>query len=107
MSKIQSSQSLLSFAANYAAMKVTNDFVNTNTGETFKSCAFEDQGGNVTLVGFSTKLGIDQKLPAQTIAALIAGMKNDLQVVSLLGDDNKVRYKLCKKGQDTWATIAL
>lgn len=77
-------------------MKVTNELVNSNTGETFKSCAFVGAGGAVTLVGFSSNLG--ELTPKQ-----IAAQKDSLQVVELESGN----YKLCKRGTDSWESVDL
>lgn len=77
-------------------MKVTNELVNSNTGETFKSCAFVGTGGAVTLVGFSSNLG--ELTPRQ-----IAAQKDSLQVVELESGN----YKLCKRGTDSWESVDL
>lgn len=102
---IANSWSLVEFKNIYGNMKVTNDFTNGETGETFKSCAFVDPTTNkVTLVGFSgnlTSLDLD-KSPAE-IARDIASQKADLQVVKL----ESGRYKLCKKGSNNWASVEL
>jgi len=79
-----------------AKMKVTNELVNSNTGETFKSCAFVGAGGAVTLVGFSSNLG--ELTPRQ-----IAAQKDSLQVVELESGN----YKLCKRGTDSWESVDL
>ena len=50
---IKNSWSLVDFAKSHGKMKVTNELTNSQTGETFKSCAFVGAGGTVTLVGFS------------------------------------------------------
>lgn len=92
---IKNSWSLMSFARSHGKMKVAN-FVNKETGEDFKSCAFVDNDNNITLVGFSGNLG---ELTPQQIAA----QKNDLQVV-LLESGN---YKLCKQGESTWDEVDL
>ena len=76
-------------------MKVA-PFVNKETGECFKSCAFLDSEGGITLVAFSSKLG--ELTPAQ-----IAAQKDDLQVVQLESGS----YKLCKAGHDTWEDVDL
>ena len=93
---VKNSWSLLDFARTHGRMKVTNELTNSQTGETFKSCAFVATGGAVTLVGFSSKLGI---LTPQQIAA----QKDSLQVV-LLESGN---YKLCKAGADSWEDVDL
>ena len=76
-------------------MKVA-PFVNKETGEAFKSCAFLNSNGGITLVAFSSKLG--ELTPAQ-----IAAQKDDLQVVQL----ESGTYKLCKAGHDTWEDVDL
>lgn len=93
---IKQSWPLLSFARKYAAMKVTSPLTNSQTGETFRSCAFVSSDGAVTLVGFSSHLG--ELTPAQ-----IKAQKESLQVV-LLKSGN---YKLCKVGTDNWETVDL
>lgn len=92
---IKDSWSLISFARTHGRMKVA-PFVNKETGECFKSCAFLDSDGEVTLVAFSSKLG--ELTPAQ-----IAAQKDDLQVVELESGS----YKLCKAGHDTWEDVDL
>ena len=92
---IKNSWSLISFAKTHGRMKVA-PFVNKETGECFKSCAFLSSDGEVTLVAFSSKLG--ELTPAQ-----IAAQKNDLQVVQLESGS----FKLCKAGHDTWEDVDL
>ena len=92
---IKNSWPLISFAKSHGRMKVA-PFVNKETGECFKSCAFLSSGGKVTLVAFSSKLG--ELTPAQ-----IAAQKDDLQVVQLESGS----YKLCKAGHDTWEDVDL
>ena len=92
---IKNSWTLLSFAKTHGRMKVA-PFVNKETGEAFKSCAFLSSEGEVTLVAFSSKLG--ELTPAQ-----IAARKDDLQVVQLESGS----YKLCKAGHDTWEDVDL
>ena len=53
---IKNSWSLISFAKTHGKMKVA-PFVNRETGECFKSCAFVSNTDEVTLVDFSSKLG--------------------------------------------------
>lgn len=91
---IKNSWTLLSFARTHGRMKVA-PFVNKETGEAFKSCAFLSEG-EVTLVAFSSKLG--ELTPAQ-----IAAQKDDLQVVQLESGS----YKLCRAGHDTWEDVDL
>ena len=92
---IKNSWSLISFAKTHGKMKVA-PFVNRETGECFKSCAFVSNNDEVTLVAFSSKLG--ELTPAE-----IAAHKNDLKVVQL----ESGTYKLCKAGHDTWEDVDL
>lgn len=92
---VTNSWSLLSFAQTHGKMKVA-PFVNKDTGEVFKSCAFVDSEQNVTLVGFSSNLG--ELTPAQ-----ISSMKHELQVVQLTSGS----YKLCKQGNSSWEDVEL
>ena len=92
---IKNSWSLISFAKSHGRMKVA-PFVNKETGECFKSCAFLSSDGGITLVAFSSKLG--ELTPAQ-----IAAQKDDLQVVQLESGS----FKLCKAGHDTWEDVDL
>ena len=92
---IKNSWSLISFAKAHGRMKVA-PFVNKETGECFKSCAFLDSEGGITLVAFSSKLG--ELTPAQ-----IAAQKDDLQVVQLESGS----YKLCKQGISSWEDVDL
>lgn len=92
---IKNSWSLVDFAKAHGQMKVTNELTNSNTGETFKSCAFID-GSAITLVGFSSNLG--ELSPAQ-----IKAQKDELQVVELESGN----YKLCKRGTDSWESVDL
>ena len=92
---IKNSWSLISFAKAHGRMKVA-PFVNKETGECFKSCAFLDSKGGITLVAFSSKLG---ELTPKEIAA----QKDELQVVQL----ESGTYKLCKAGHDTWEDVDL
>lgn len=80
---------LLEFAKCHGRMKVTKELTNPHTGEKFKSCAFIDVNGKVTLVGFSTTIG--ELTPTQ-----ISEQKNNLQVVEL---SNGV-LKLTRKPSD-------
>ena len=92
---IKNSWSLISFAKSHGRMKVA-PFVNSETNECFKSCAFLDSKGGITLVAFSSKLG---ELTPKEIAA----QKDDLQVVQLESGS----FKLCKAGHDTWEDVDL
>ena len=92
---IKNSWSLVAFAKSHGKMKVA-PFVNKETGEAFKSCAFINADGNVTaMVNFSSKLG---ELTPQEIVA----QKDELQVVQLESGS----YKLCKSGS-TWEDVDL
>ena len=92
---IKNSWSLLSFARAHGKMKVA-PFVNKETGELFKSCAFVSSEGNTTLVAFSSNLG---ELTPQQIAA----QKDSLQVVEL----ESGTFKLCKQGNSSWEDVDL
>lgn len=92
---IKNSWSLLSFARAHGRMKVA-PFINKETGEAFKSCAFVDSDGATTLVAFSSNLG---ELTPQQISA----QKNSLQVVEL----ESGTYKLCKQGNSSWEDVDL
>ena len=92
---IKNSWSLLSFARAHGRMKVA-PFVNKETGEAFKSCAFVDSEGATTLVAFSSNLG--ELTPRQ-----IAAQKDNLQVVEL----ESGTYKLCKQGASSWEDVDL
>lgn len=93
---IKNSWSLIDFARSHGRMKVTNELTNSQTGEVFKSCAFIGNGGAITLVGFSSNLGV--LTPQQ-----IASQKGSLQVVELESGN----YKLCKVGADNWEDVDL
>ena len=92
---IKNSWSLLSFARAHGKMKVA-PFVNKETGEAFKSCAFVDSNNAITLVAFSSNLG---ELTPQQIAA----QKDSLQVVEL----ESGTFKLCKQGASSWDDVDL
>ena len=92
---IKNSWSLVDFAKANGQLKLTKEFVNPNTGETFRSLAFVN-GQNVTLVGFSSNLG--ELTPNEIVT-----QKNELQVVEL----ETGNYKLCKSSSDHWETIDL
>lgn len=92
---IKQGWSLLAFASG-KKMQV-GSFVNSKTGEQFKSCIFTEQStGNRCFVAFSSNLG--ELTPAQ-----ISAMKHDLQVVEL----NSGNFSLCKQGQGTWEDVEL
>ena len=92
---INKSWSLISFATAHGRVKVA-PFVNHETKECFKSCAFLSSEGEVTLVAFSSNLG--ELTPKQ-----IAEQKDDLQVVQLESGS----FKLCRAGHDTWEDVDL
>ena len=92
---IKNSWSLISFARAHGRMKVA-PFVNHETKECFKSCAFLSSEGEVTLVAFSSNLG--ELTPKQ-----IAEQKDNLQVVQLESGS----FKLCRAGHDTWEDVDL
>lgn len=71
-SSILQSWSLLEFAKNYVKMKV-GTFVNSNTGEEFKSCMFLKKDGMYDYVGFHSQLG--ELTPAE-----ISKRKKELKV---------------------------
>lgn len=92
---IKNSWSLLSFARAHGRMKVA-PFVNKETGEAFKSCAFVASDGATTLVAFSSNLG--ELTPRQ-----IAAQKDSLQVVEL----ESGTFKLCRQGNSSWEDVDL
>ena len=92
---IKNSWSLLSFAKAHGRMKVA-PFVNKETGEIFKSCAFVNSDNAVTLVAFSSNLG--ELTPQQ-----IVSQKDELQVVEL----ESGTFKLCKQGVNSWDDVDL
>lgn len=71
-SSILQSWSLLEFAKNYVKMKV-GTFVNSNTGEEFKSCMFLKKDGTYDYVGFHSQLG-------ELTSAEISKRKKELKV---------------------------
>lgn len=92
---IKNSWSLISFARAHGKMKVA-PFVNKETNESFKSCAFVNSEGTTTLVAFSSNLG--ELTPQQ-----IASQKDSLQVVEL----ESGTFKLCKQGNNSWEDVDL
>lgn len=92
---IKNSWSLVSFAKAHGKMKVA-PFINKESGEAFKSCAFIAPDGAVTLVGFSGNLG---EMTPQSIA----NEKDNLQVVELESGS----FKLCKQGNGSWEDVDL
>lgn len=92
---IKNSWSLLAFARMKGKMQV-GEFVNKETGDTFKSCIFTDDDNNRSFVAFSSKLG--ELTPRQ-----IAAQKDNLQVVQLESGN----YSLCRQGENSWVDVAL
>lgn len=94
MSKIVDSASLLAFKGS-RRMQI-GAFVNSNSGDTFKSIILTDGDNNRCFVAFSSRLG--ELTPAQIVA-----MKDDLQVVTM----DSGSHILCKKGAESWEDVAL
>ena len=92
---IKNSWSLLSFARAHGKMKVA-PFVNKETNESFKSCAFVNSDNAVTLVAFSSNLG--ELTPEE-----IASQKDNLQIVELESGS----FKLCRQGSSSWEDVDL
>lgn len=92
---IKQSWSLMAFASG-KKMQV-GSFINSETGEPFKSCIFTEQStGNRCFVAFSSNLG-------ELTPAKISAMKHELQVVEL----NSGNFSLCKQGQGNWEDVEL
>ena len=96
---IKNSWSLLSFAKEFGPKMQVGEFVNSDTGDKFKSCIFT-KGDTRTFVAFSSKLGV---LSPREIAA----QKDDLQVVLCETKDGDDMYSLCHQGQDSWEDVDL
>ena len=93
---IKNSWSLMAFAKSHGKMQI-GSFVNKETGESFKSCAFTNPEDNaVTFVSFSSKMG--ELSPAE-----IKAQKDDLQVVELESGN----YSLCQRGENAWQDVDL
>ena len=93
---IKNSWSLLAFAKSHGKMQV-GDFVNKETGESFKSCIFTNPEDNSRcFVAFSSKMG--ELSPRE-----IAEQKDSLQVVELESGN----YSLCKQGANAWEDVEL
>lgn len=94
---IKNSWSLMSFAKSHGRMQV-GEFVNKDTGETFKSCIFTDptDSNNKTFVAFSSKMG--ELSPAEIVA-----QKDTLQVVELESGN----FSLCHQGSNSWQDVEL
>lgn len=97
--KIKNSWSLLSFARKFGPKMQVGEFVNSESGDKFKSCIFT-KGDTRTFVAFSSKLGV---LSPKEIAA----QKDDLQVVLCETKDGDDMYSLCHQGQDSWEDVDL
>lgn len=98
---IVNSWSVKGFRNERGAMKIAGPFVNSETGETYKSLAFEhptkkdDQGRNeVCFVSFSKKLG---ELNAEQLKA----RHQDLQIV----ENEEGRFSICEKGESSWVEV--
>lgn len=97
--KIKNSWSLLSFAKEFGPKMQVGEFVNSESGDKFKSCIFT-KGDTRTFVAFSSKLGV---LSPRKIAA----QKDDLQVVLCETKDGDDMYSLCHQGQNSWEDVDL
>lgn len=93
-SSILQSWPLLEFAKNYVKMQVGN-FVNSNTGEEFKSCMFLKENGSYDYVRFHSQLG--ELTPAE-----ISKRKKELKV----GLTNSGKYVLYDHIDD-WEIVDL
>lgn len=96
---IKNSWSLLSFARKFGPKMQVGEFVNSESGDKFKSCIFT-KGDTRTFVAFSSKLGV---LSPREIAA----QKDDLQVVLCETKNGDSMYSLCHQGQDSWEDVDL
>lgn len=96
---IKNSWSLIAFAREFGPKMQVGEFVNSESGETFKSCIFTN-GATRTFVAFSSKLGVLS--PRQ-----IAAQKDDLQVVLCETKDGEDMYSLCHQGQNSWEDVDL
>ena len=101
VSTIKNSWSLIAFASKFGPKMSVGNFVNTQTGENFKSCIFTN-GETRTFVAFSSKMG---PLSPKEIAA----QKNELQVVLWETKEGKDMYSLCKQGEpgEAWEEVDL
>ena len=97
--KIKNSWSLLSFAREFGPKMQVGEFVNSESGDKFKSCIFT-KGDTRTFVAFSSKLGV---LSPREIAA----QKDDLKVVLCETKDGNDMYSLCHQGQNSWEDVDL
>ena len=85
VNKADRSWPLVSFAREHGKMKVA-PFVNRETGDKFKSCAFIDDKESITLVAFWSKLG--ELTPKE-----IANNKEYLDVIQLSSGTYKLVYR--------------
>lgn len=97
--KIKNSWSLLSFAREFGPKMQVGEFVNSESGDKFKSCIFT-KGDTRTFVAFSSKLGVLS--PGE-----IAAQKDDLQVVLCETKDGEDMFSLCHQGQNSWEDVDL
>lgn len=93
---IKEAWSLVEFRNKFTKMYLTNEMINTNTGEPFKCLAFKGNDDKVTMVGFSSELG-------ELTSAQIKEQKDSLRVVQL----NSGSYKLCGTPANAWEEIDL
>lgn len=96
---IKNSWSLIAFAREFGPKMQVGKFVNSDTGDKFKSCIFTN-GATRTFVAFSSNLGVLS--PRQ-----IAAQKDDLQVVLCETKDGEDMYSLCHQGQNSWEDVDL
>ena len=97
--KIKNSWSLLSFAREFGPKMQVGEFVNSESGDKFKSCIFT-KGDTRTFVAFSSKLGVLS--PGE-----ISAQKDDLQVVLCETKNGDDMYSLCHQGQNSWEDVDL
>lgn len=96
MKGIKNSWSLVAFAKSHGKMQI-GTFVNSETGDSFKSTIFTNPEDNSrTFVAFSSKLGV--LTPKE-----ISERKDELQVVELESGN----FSLCKAGQNSWEDVDL
>lgn len=96
---IKNSWSLIAFAKSFGPKMQVGQFVNKDTGETWKSTIFT-KGDQRTFVAFSRNLG--ELTPKE-----IAQQKDDLQVVLCETKEGNDMYALCHKGENTWEDVDL
>lgn len=98
---IKNSWSLIAFARKFGPKMQIGEFVNSESGDKFKSCIFSN-GATRTFVAFSSNLGVLS--PRQ-----IAAQKDDLQVVLCETKDGEDMFSLCHKGNpgEAWEDVDL